>query len=61
MVSPNFRRCGSRAARGWTAHEGWVGDLSADFVLRDRDTYVFSISAASAAGPTTTITTPISA
>ena len=42
MVSPNFRlRVEGR--KGLDGHEGWVGDLSADFVLRDRDTYVFSI------------------
>jgi outer membrane protein len=29
--------------RGIGGHDGWVGDLSADLVLRDRDTYVFSI------------------
>ena len=29
--------------RGIGGHDGWVGDLSADFVVRDRDTYVFSI------------------
>lgn len=29
--------------RGVGGHDGWLGDLSADFVVRDRDTYVFSI------------------
>lgn len=29
--------------KGIGGHEGWVGDLGADFVLRDRDTYVFTI------------------
>ena len=29
--------------RGLGGHDGWLGDLSADFVLRDRDSYVFSI------------------
>ena len=29
--------------KGLGGHEGFTGDISADFVLRDRDTYVFSI------------------
>lgn len=42
FVSDNFRlRVEGR--KGLGGHEGWIGDLSADFVLRDRDTYVFSI------------------
>jgi MipA family protein len=41
-LSDNFRvRVEGR--KGLGGHEGWVGDVSADFVLRDRDTYVFSI------------------
>ncbi len=42
FVSDNLRlRVEGR--RGIGGHDGWVGDLSADFVLRDRDTYVFTI------------------
>ncbi len=29
--------------KGLGGHEGWVGDIAADFVIRDRDSYVFSI------------------
>ncbi|HWT12360.1 MAG TPA: MipA/OmpV family protein [Allosphingosinicella sp.] len=42
FVSPNFR-LRAEGRKGIGGHEGWVGDLAADFVLRDRDTYVFSI------------------
>ena len=38
----NFR-LRAEGRKGIGGHDGWVGDLSADFVLRDRDTYVFSI------------------
>lgn len=38
----NFR-LRAEARQGLGGHEGMVADLSADFVLRDRDTYVFSI------------------
>lgn len=29
--------------RGIGGHDGWVGDVSADYIVRDHDTYVFSI------------------
>lgn len=29
--------------KGLGGHDGWVGDIFADFVLRDRDSYVFTI------------------
>jgi MipA family protein len=29
--------------KGLGGHDGWVGDIFADFVLRDEDTYVFTI------------------
>jgi outer membrane protein len=36
-------RLRAEGRRGLGGHDGWIGDLSADFVLRDRDTYVFTI------------------
>lgn len=42
FVSDHFR-LRAEGRRGIGGHDGWVGDLSADFVLRDRDTYVFTI------------------
>ncbi|WP_129793318.1 MipA/OmpV family protein [Sphingosinicella sp. CPCC 101087] len=42
FLGENFR-LRAEGRRGLGGHEGWIGDLSADFVLRDRDTYVFSI------------------
>jgi MipA family protein len=42
FISDNFRvRVEGR--KGLGGHDGWVGDIAADFILRDRDTYVFSI------------------
>ena len=41
-IGQNFR-IRAEGRRGIGGHDGWIGDLSADFVLRDRDTYVFSI------------------
>jgi MipA family protein len=42
FLGDNFRlRLEGR--KGLGGHDGWVGDALADFVLRDRDTYVFSI------------------
>ena len=38
----NFR-LRAEGRQGLGGHKGLVGDLSADFVLRDRDTYIFSI------------------
>ncbi len=38
----NFR-IRAEGRQGIGGHEGMIGDLSADFVIRDRDTYVFSI------------------
>ncbi|HEX8641297.1 MAG TPA: MipA/OmpV family protein [Allosphingosinicella sp.] len=38
----NFR-IRAEARQGIGGHEGLVGDVSADLVIRDRDTYVFSI------------------
>ena len=29
--------------RGFFGHEGWVGELAADFIVRDGDRYIFSI------------------
>lgn len=41
-VSPNFRlRVDAR--KGVNGHEGWVGDVSADFIARDGDVTIFSI------------------
>ena len=41
-VGDNFRlRVEGR--KGLGGHDGWVGDVFADFLIRDRDTYVFSI------------------
>ena len=36
-------RLRAEGRRGLGGHDGWVGDVLADVVLRDRDTYVFSI------------------
>ena len=36
-------RVRAEGRRGIGGHDGWVGDLFADFVLRDDDSYVFSI------------------
>ncbi|HET9428863.1 MAG TPA: MipA/OmpV family protein [Allosphingosinicella sp.] len=36
-------RVRAEGRKGLGGHEGWTGDLSADFVLRDRDSYVFSV------------------
>jgi len=41
-LSDHFR-LRAEARRGVGGHDGWIGDLSADFVMRDRDSYVFSI------------------
>ena len=41
-IGENFR-LRAEGRRGLGGHDGWVGDLLADLVLRDRDTYVFSI------------------
>lgn len=38
----NFR-LRAEGRRGIGGHDGWLGDLSADFVLRDDDNYVFTI------------------
>ena len=42
FLSDNFR-VRAEGRKGLGGHEGWTGDVSADFILRDRDTYVFSI------------------
>lgn len=42
FVGDNFR-LRAEGRRGLGGHDGWVGDVYADFILRDRDTYVFSI------------------
>jgi outer membrane protein len=41
-LGDHFRLRGE-GRRGLGGHDGWVGDVMADFVLRHRDTYVFSI------------------
>jgi MipA family protein len=41
-VTPNLR-LRAEGRKGLGGHEGWVGDLSADLVLRDADRYIFSI------------------
>ncbi len=41
-IGDNFR-LRAEGRRGIGGHDGWVGDVFADFVLRDDDTYVFSI------------------
>ena len=38
----NFR-LRAEGRRGIGGHDGWIGDLSADLIVRDRDTYVFSV------------------
>ena len=42
FVAESFRLRGEMR-RGIGGHEAWLGDLYADFVLRDDDSYVFSI------------------
>jgi outer membrane protein len=42
FLGDNFR-LRAEGRHGLGGHEGWVGDLGADLVLRDRDNYVFSI------------------
>jgi outer membrane scaffolding protein for murein synthesis (MipA/OmpV family) len=42
FIGENFR-LRAEGRRGIGGHDGWVGDVAADLVLRDRDTYVFSI------------------
>ena len=42
FVGDNFR-LRTEGRRGIGGHKGWVGDVMADFVLRDDDTYVFTI------------------
>ena len=42
FLADNFRLRGE-GRKGLGGHEGWVGDVAADFVLRDGDRYVFSI------------------
>lgn len=42
MVTPNIRvRVEGR--KGLGGHKGWVGNIGADLVLRDENTYIFSI------------------
>ncbi len=36
-------RLRAEGRRGIGGHDAWIGDLSADLILRDRDKYVFSI------------------
>lgn len=36
-------RVRAEGRKGIGGHEGWVGDIGADFVLRDRDTYVVTL------------------
>ena len=42
FLGENFR-IRAEGRRGIGGHDGWVGDLFADLVLRDEDSYVFSI------------------
>ena len=42
FLAENVRIRGE-ARKGLGGHEGWTGDLSADFIVRDRDTYVLSV------------------
>jgi outer membrane protein len=42
FVTPNLRLRGE-GRRGIGEHDSWVGDISADFVIRDADTTIFSI------------------
>jgi outer membrane protein len=41
-LGDNFR-LRADARRGLGGHDGWIGDVGADFVLRDDDSYIFSI------------------
>ncbi len=41
-VMPNLR-LRAEGRRGIGGHDAFVGDITADFIIRDRDTYVFSI------------------
>ena len=43
MVIPDTFRLRIEGRKGLGGHDAWVGDLSADFIVRDRDTYIFSI------------------
>jgi outer membrane protein len=36
-------RLRAEGRRGFFGHKGWVGDLEADFIVRDGDRYIFSI------------------
>ena len=42
FIGENFR-LRAEGRKGLGGHDGWVGDLAADLILRDRDTYIFSI------------------
>lgn len=41
-ISPSFRLRGE-ARKGLGGHEGWIGNLSADYVAREGDDWLFSI------------------
>ncbi len=49
MVSPSFR-LRAEGRKGFNGHEGFAGNISADFIMRDGDNYVFSV------GPRATFT-----
>lgn len=42
FLSPSFR-VRTEVRRGIGGHDGWVGSVSADFISRDKDEYVFSV------------------
>lgn len=48
QLTPNFRTR-SEVRKGLGGHDGWIGNVSADFIMRDGDRYLFSI------GPRVTI------
>ena len=43
MVIPDTFRLRIEGRKGLGGHDAWVGDVSADLIVRDRDTYIFSI------------------
>jgi outer membrane protein len=42
QLAPSFR-FRSEVRRGLGGHDGWIGNVGADFVMRDKDRYLFSI------------------
>lgn len=42
QLAPSFR-VRTEVRKGLGGHDGWIGDLSADFIVRDGDAYTFSL------------------